>query len=312
MKNVSFSNGDKIPSIGLGTYKILGKKVYPALRTALELGYRHFDCAALYHNEKEIGKVLEDAIKAGEVRRDELFITSKLWGSSLHKEFVVSGLEQTLKELRLDYLDLYLVHWPIPLKPGVNLPKNKDDFFTPAQAPLTDSWKMFEACREKGLTRHIGVSNFNSDRIKEIQSAGLTTPEVNQVELHPFLPQEDLVRFCQESHILVEGYCPLGSPGNRPGAPSLLRDQVIEKIASKHQLSTAKVILSWAVQRDIIVLPKSSNRDRQKDNLESLELDQEDLRRIAGLASYRYEKGIFMTDNGSPYDASYLWEDQLV
>lgn len=301
--------------IGLGTHAIDPDKVYDVIRSAIEVGYRHFDCAASYGNEKQIGQALADALDKGEVEREELWITSKLWGSAMLEDEVVPTLEQTLKDLQLDYVDLYLVHWPIPLKPGVMYPEKKEDFLTQDEAPLIDTWTGMEDCLDEELTRHIGVSNFNIDKIRQLLTEGTLEPELNQVELHPFLPQQTLYDFCRMNDVLLAAYAPLGSPGRsesekRPGEPSLLDEPAIIEIAEKHGCTPAQALLAWSLTRKTAVLPKASSPERLKENLEAadLKLDREDLRKLIVLPKFRFFDGTDFTTHGSPYKLTDIWE----
>ena len=171
MQNLTFANNDQMPILGLGTWKASPGEVGKALREAIRIGYRHIDCAAIYGNEAEIGKALDASMKAGEVTREELWITSKLWNNAHARDQVGEALKKTLHDLGLDYLDLYLIHWPVATKPDVIFPSKYDQFLSLAEVPLTETWAGMEACVQQGLTRHIGVSNFG---IKNIETATTT------------------------------------------------------------------------------------------------------------------------------------------
>ena len=161
MKTFKFSNGDAMPTLGLGTWKSKPGEVYNAIREAIKIGYRHIDCAYIYMNEAEIGQAFSDAFQTGDVKREELWITSKLWNNAHLTSDVRPALEKTLTDLRLDYLDLYLMHWPVALKPGVAFPKSADDFISLEEIPIISTWQEMEKCAQAGMTRHIGVCNLS-------------------------------------------------------------------------------------------------------------------------------------------------------
>tara|TARA_R110002096_G_scaffold205212_1_gene391091 strand:- start:6990 stop:7946 length:957 start_codon:yes stop_codon:yes gene_type:complete len=317
MKYITFKNQDKMPMLGLGTWKSGPGEVYQAVLWALEAGYRHIDCAAIYQNEKEVGDALKEAFDKGIVKREEVWVTSKLWNNAHEIDKVEEGLQKTLADLQLTYLDLYLIHWPISLKSGVTFPKDGNDFLDYKTVPLTDTWKGMEALKEKGLTKHIGVSNFNKAKLSEIIGACQVVPEMNQIEMHPYLPQEGLVSFCKEKGINLTAYSPLGS-ADRPKArqkeddPILMEHKVFKDIAKKHEASVAQVLIAWSLHRGIAVIPKSANKDRIKANLASkdIELDKDDLKAIGEITSrHRYIDGTFFTEvPGSPFKQSDLWE----
>lgn len=269
MKTLEFRNGDKLPMIGLGTWKSKSGEVYQAVLWAIEAGYRHIDCAAIYDNEKEVGKALDYAFKNNWVKREELFITSKLWNSAHRLEDVELALAQTLKDLRLDYLDLYLIHWPVSFKPGVGFAQTREEFYTYSDVPLSQTWQGMEQCLDIGLVRHIGVSNFNISKLKEIIDNNSIIPEMNQVELHPFLQQNKLVGFCKEHGILLTAYSPLGSSDRsasikKADEPSLLNNSTILDIAENKGVSAAQILIAYSLHRNIAVIPKSVNKELHK------------------------------------------------
>jgi len=308
MKTMQFRNGDTIDAIGLGTWKSDPGDVGRAVEAALEAGYRHLDCAAIYGNEAEVGEALARVFARGEIRRQDVHITSKLWNNAHLADDVEPALKKTLSDLKLDYLDLYLIHWPVAFRPGLQgFPESESDFLTPDQAPIDETWKAMLAVRDKGLARHAGVSNFSIRKLDRLIAAGLEAPEMNQVELHPYLQQDDLLAWCRERDILVTAYSPLGS-SDRPDAmkgedePALLENEVIGEIAGKHSATPAQVLIAWAVARETIVIPKSTNPGRIRQNLESAEidLDDADMERIRALdRHYRYIGGnTFRTASG--------------
>jgi alcohol dehydrogenase (NADP+) len=316
MKTIKFRNGDEMPIIGLGTWKSKPGEVYQAVLWALEAGYRHIDCAAIYNNEKEVGNALEKAFKDRLIKREELFITSKLWNSNHRLDDVQAALKRTLKDLKLSYLDLYLIHWPVSFKQGVGFAENREEFYTYSDVPLIQTWEGMEQCKDQGFTRHIGVSNFNIEKLGELIRSGRIVPEMNQIELHPFLPQEKLVNFCRSNGILLTAYSPLGS-GDRadsikkPNEPSLLENPTVIEIASAHKASSAQILIAYSIHRGIAVIPKSVNKERIGQNLEAskIQLSEADMEKLSNIGiSYRYVDGSFFTGPMSPYTLDDLWE----
>jgi len=315
MKHLSFKNGDQIPALGLGTWKSKPGEVRKAVFWAIQAGYRHIDGAAIYQNEKEVGQGIADAIEAGLVKRKDLFVTSKLWNNSHRHEDVHLAIEKSLADLRLDYLDLYLIHWPIAFKPGVGFAQKREDFFTYNDVPLSQTWAAMQELKIKGLAKHIGVSNFNQAKLNEVMKIGGQLPEMNQVEMHPFLPQVDLVDFCTSQGILMTAYSPLGSPDSRnekhESDPKLLVNPVVLEIAEKHGISPGQVLIAWSIARGIAVIPKSTNEGRIKENFEAanVTLNDQDMMELRDIGiSHRFVDGTFFTGTNSPYKLSDLWD----
>ncbi len=317
MRTVRFANGDRMPLLGLGTWKAAPGEVGAAVREAIRLGYRHIDCASVYANEPEVGAAIRAAIAAGEVRREELWITSKLWCNAHGRGNVEPALRRTLAHLQLEWLDLYLVHWPVPIKPGVAFPASAADLLPPESMPLADTWAGMEAVLELGLTRHIGVSNFSSHKLQELLTSAHQRPEVNQVERHPLLQQPQLLADCAAAGVHITAYSPLGS-GDRPAAlkgsdePVLLENPVIGAIAAEHGCSPAQVLIAWQLQGGLSTLPKSVNPQRLRENLAAaeLQLTPADLERIAGLDQHRrLVDGSFWLLEGGPWTLQRLWDE---
>ena len=317
MKYLIFKNNDKMPVLGLGTWKSAKGEVYEVVRKALEIGHRHFDCAFFYGNETEIGQAIADAIKNGEVKREDLWITSKLWNNRHRKEHIQAAFEITLRDLGLDYLDLYLIHWAVALQYDVNYAQKGSDLISLSEIPLSETWQGLINLKQQGLTKHIGVSNFSIKKINQITDETGVIPEVLQVELHPFLQQQKLLDFANKKGIFLTGYCPLGS-SDRPavrileGEPKLFQNPIIQEIANQKGVSVAQIILAWAVSRGTSVIPKSVNPARLKENLEAadLELSTDEMLKMNSLdLHYRYIKGDFWCLEGSDYTLGNLWDE---
>lgn len=315
MKKLTFRNGDTLDILGLGTWKSRPVELYQAIRTAIEIGYRHFDCAFIYMNEETIGKALKDAMADGDVTREELWITSKLWNNSHQKDEVEPALKHTLEQLQLDYLDLYLLHWPHVFKKAFLNASSAEEMLSTADVPHIETWTELERMVETGLARHIGVCNFNKHKLKALMDLATIKPEMNQVELHPLLHQNDLLEFCRENHVHVTAYSPLGSPDRSDGMkasnePNLFQNEVICSLAEKHNCSPAQVMIAWATERGTAVIPKSVNAGRMKQNFESTEvkLSSDDMLAMAKEdTDYRFVKGQFWAHEGTEYSVDWLW-----
>ncbi|CAM9838355.1 unnamed protein product [Choristocarpus tenellus] len=305
------STGAKLPVVGLGTWLATDGAVGPAVKEALRAGYRHIDCASNYFNEHEVGQALAESIQEGVVKREDVFITSKLNNPYHRREHVRPHLLKTLKDLGVDSLDLWLMHWPIAFKhvpfdvdktgEDAYLPGNPDDSGDGANidrgVSIRETWEAMEACYDEGLVKAIGVANFNFGLLYDILSYARVKPAVNQVESHPYLQQNGLLSWQEKEGIVFEGYSPLGSGGFvEDSEPRVLDDPVLKRIGDKHGRSPAAVCIRWAVQRGTVTLPKSVTPSRIVENLASVhewELDEVDMDDIRALdRNYHYLRPI--------------------
>ncbi|CAH1392221.1 unnamed protein product [Nezara viridula] len=268
---VKFNNNLKFPIIGLGTWKSKPDEVYQAVKDAIDIGYRHFDCAYFYLNEKEVGIAINDKIKEGAVKREELFITTKLWNTDHRKELVVPALKRSLELLNLEYVDLYLVHWPMALKEGFGLsPKDENGKTLFGDVSYIDTWKGMEDCVKLGLAKSIGLSNFNHKQIQKIIDIAEIKPVNNQFECHPYFNQSKLIEFCFKHNITVTAFGPLGLPYRplRPGTTTLLEDPILKNVSEKYKKSPAQILIKYQIQRNVVVIPKSVTKSRISSNID--------------------------------------------
>ncbi len=316
MKTYPFPQGE-MPAIGLGTWKMEDGAATPAVKSALESGYRHIDCAPIYLNEADVGAAFTDVFGSGKVNRDDVWVTSKLWCNRHRPDLVAGALKQTLVDLQLDYLDLFMIHWPIVFKPEVHRPEKAEDFVSLDEMPLIDTWRALEDCLDQGLCRNLGVCNFSIKKLKSLLADCRVKPAANQVEAHPFLPQNELFEFCQSNGIQLVGYSPLGS-GDRPERmieaddPNLFEEPAILEIAADRKLTPGQVLLAWAVTRGAAAIPKSANPGRQIENLAagSIELSASEMSAIHQISTHhRYVHGRFWELPGGPYTVENLWDE---
>lgn len=273
MEYALLNNGIEIPMLGLGTYKI-GKtdnEVYNAVRNALDLGYRHIDTATLYQNEAPIGK----AIRESGIPREDIFVTTKLWGDDILRNRINQAFDESMQLLDIGYIDLYLVHWPV-----------KDR--------LVSTWREMEKIYASEKVKAIGVSNHLQHHLDEILDVANVLPMANQVEIHPYVVLDDLVDFCEENAIVCEAWSPLGS-----NKVPLLEEKILREIGEKYGKSSAQVVLRWNVERGVIAVPKSSNKERQAANIDifDFKLTPEEVQLINSLDK-NYRTGIHPDEIG--------------
>lgn len=265
----SKSNPLCVPVIGLGTAAVHndGDTVKAAVIEAIKLGYRHFDSAAQYGSEQALGEAIAEALRVGLIAsRDELFITSKLWCCDNHPHLVLPALQNSLRSLKLDYLDLYLIHWPITAKPGMWEMPYSEESLVPFD--LKSVWAAMEECHKLGLTKSIGVSNFSCKKLENLLSFATIPPSVNQVEMNIAWQQKNLRAYCKAKGIIVTAYSPLGAKGSKWDINQILDNELTKQIAQAHGKTAAQVCLRWLFEQGVTFIPKSYNKERLKENLE--------------------------------------------
>jgi D-xylose reductase len=297
---IKLASGREVASVGLGLWKIDQADTAGVVQSAIDCGYRHFDSACDYGNEIQTGEGLAAAISSGSVNREDLWITSKLWNSYHRSEHVRPALEKSLRDLQLDYLDLYLVHFPIASKFVPIEERYPPGWFTDPDAaeprveadrvPIIETWRAMEDLVGAGLVREIGVCNFGCSLLRDLMNQAEIPPAMLQIEMHPYLTQEKLTRFCQEAGIGVTAFSPLGAQSYfqlnmAEVSESLIEHEAIKAIAAAHNRSPAQVLLRWGVQRGTSVVPKTSNVDRLKENMAifEFELSNDEMASISGL-----------------------------
>ncbi|KAM7213801.1 NADP-dependent oxidoreductase domain containing protein [Rhypophila decipiens] len=309
-KTYTLNNGVRIPAVGFGTFANEGVKgeTYKAVTKALEVGYRHLDCAWYYQNEDEVGDALQDFLsKNPSVKREDIFLCTKVWNHLHEPDEVKWSLQNSLAKLRVDYIDLFLVHWPMaaekdPNSPADNpMPKIGADGKYVIKKALTENpeptWRAMESLVDAGLARSIGVSNWTIQGLKQLLQFARIKPTVNQVEIHPFLPNTELVDFCFKNQIIPSAYSPLGSQNQVPATGETLREnKALNAVAERSGHSLAQLLLAWGLRRGYVVLPKSSTPSRIESNLQIPDLRDEDFKAIEEVARGRHIRFVNMKD----------------
>jgi len=303
---VTLNDGRVMPLVGLGTWKSKPGEVKSAVKAAVTCGYRHIDCAAIYKNEHEVGAALSELFAEGVVTREELWITSKLWNDFHAAADVPTACEKTLKDLQIEYLDLYLIHWPVTGCTG--------DELTPSTA---ETWGAMEALKAAGTAKSIGVSNFSPTKLRAMKAHATVFPAVNQVELHPLLRQDALVAAAAELGTHLTAYSPLGSPDSasmiKHAGASVMESEVVTRVASETGKTAAQVLIRWAWQRGTSVVPKSVTPTRIQANFDVFEWQLSDAQ-IAALSGIEPQErmlhGSFWVKPNGPYKTvAQLWDE---
>lgn len=312
--------GAQIPAVGLGTFgsdRFSGEEIAEAVKGAISIGYRHIDCASVYGNEHLIGQSLKEAMDAG-IKREELWITSKVWNNMHGDGDVLLSCAKSLKDLKLDYLDLYLVHWPFPNfhAPGCTVDSRSPDAKPYIHENFMKTWRQMERLVEMGLVKHIGTSNMTIPKLKLLLRDAKIKPACNEMELHPHFQQPELFKFVVDNGIVPIGFCPIGSP-TRPDRDKTesdtvdIEDPVIRKIAERLNVHPAVVCVKWAVQRGQVPIPFSVRRSEYMSNLQCAVTDpltDEEMKEIAGIdRNCRLIKGqVFLWKDGQTWED--LWD----
>ncbi|XP_058130676.1 prostaglandin F synthase 1-like [Anopheles ziemanni] len=265
---VTLNDGYQMPVLGLGTYKLRGPQCVDAVKTAIDAGYRHIDTAYLYQNEAEVGQAVREKIEDGTIKREDIFITTKLWNTSHEPEKVREAFDTSLAALKLDYVDLYLIHSPL----SSTVDANGETVFT--HVDYVDTWRAMEKLLETGRVRSIGVSNFNSEQLTRVIEHGTIKPVTNQVECHVRLNQKKLIKFCKDRAIVVTAYSPLVRPSATLGLDSgtspasAFDDARVVAVAERYGKTPAQVLLRYLVDIGTVPIPKSGNAERIRQNLD--------------------------------------------
>ncbi len=280
----TLANGNAIPCLGFGTWQSAdGDEAYSAVLSALKNGYRHIDTATAYQNEESVGRAINDFIKSGQAKREELFITTKLWNQDHGYEATKAAIDLSLKKMNLEYLDLYLIHWPNPLK--------FRDCWEEANA---GSWKAMEEAYQAGKLKAIGLSNFCQRHIEALQKTAQIQPMVNQIKICPGQNQKELVEYSKKLGMVVEGYSPLGTG-------KIFSSTEMQKLSQKYNRSIAQICIRWSLQEGCLPLPKSVHEERIIENTKvfDFQLEDSDCQLIAGLT------GLEITENRNPDEAPF-------
>ncbi|WVY90760.1 hypothetical protein V8G54_036274 [Vigna mungo] len=300
------SSQQRVPVVGMGSAPDFTCKTdtKEAIIEAIKQGYRHFDTAAAYGSEQALGEALKEAVQLGLVSRQDLFVTSKLWVTDNHPHLVVSALKKSLRTLQLEYLDLYLIHWPISSQPGkFSFPIEVSDLLP---FDVKGVWEAMEECQKLGLTRAIGVSNFSVKKLENLLSVATIRPVVNQVEMNLAWQQKKLREFCSENGIVITAFSPLRK-GASKGANEVMENEMLKEIAEAHGKTIAQVSLRWLYEQGVTFVPKSYDKGRMNQNLQIFDwkLTKEDLQKISQIYQNRLING------PTKPQLNDLWDDEI-
>lgn len=294
LDNLTLNTGARMPLVGLGTWQSAPGEAGQAVEYALtECNYHHIDCAPIYGNEKEIGAGFKKVFGQAANRREGVFITSKLWNNAHRKDSVRKACERTLGDLQLDYLDLYLMHWGLASSPEELEAMDDDGNLIIDKVPIRETWEAMEELVGAGRVKAIGVANFTAPLLLDLLSYAKVKPAVNQIELHPYFQQTRLVEFFRRLDMVVTAYSPLARPGYEEMSARLVDEKVVRSIADAHGKTPAQVLLRWGIQRNTVVIPKSTHPERIRENIGVFDftLSESDMREIASL-----ERGLRIVD----------------
>jgi alcohol dehydrogenase (NADP+) len=268
------NNGNMMPVVGLGTYKSEPNQVGDAIKYAIqEVGYAHIDGASVYHNEEEIGETYQEVFKT--IKRENVFVTSKLWNTDHNPKDVETACKKTLSDLHLEHLDLYLMHWSVAFaNTGEQEPKGSSGQVLMQDISVRQTWEAMENLVNKGLVKSIGVANFSCVMLHDLLTYAKIMPVNNQIEVHPYNTQTELITYCQSKNIVVTAYSPLGRQGvSTVSGPRLFSDPLILDMAAKYAKTPAQILINWAIQRRTVVIPKSVTPERIKENFQVFDFD---------------------------------------
>ncbi|KAH8712028.1 GCY protein [Phaeosphaeriaceae sp. PMI808] len=279
----TLNTGAQIPAVGFGTWQAKPGEVEHAVETALKAGYRHIDCAAIYRNEVEVG----DGIRQSGIPRSDIFITGKLWNTKHAPKDVEAALDKSLQDLGIEYIDLFLMHWPVAFngKSSKWFPLRENGVFDLVNIDPATTYKAMEKLLSTGKVRAIGVSNFTINRLTDLLSKTDVVPAVNQVEAHPYLQQPELFDFCKSKNILIEAYSPLGN--NQTGEPRTVDDKLVGVLGQRLGMDGGQILATWGIQRGTVVLPKSVTPSRIESNLQVKELPKDAFEELNALEKHK-------------------------
>nr|ACM44064.1 NADPH-dependent codeinone reductase-like protein [Papaver bracteatum] len=312
---ITLSSGIRMPALGMGTVETMEKgteREKLAFLKAIEVGYRHFDTAAAYQTEECLGEAIAEALQLGLIKsREELFITSKLWCTDAHADLVLPALQNSLRNLKLEYLDLYLIHFPVSLKPGKIVSDIPKDQMLPMD--YKSVWVAMEECQTLGFTRAIGVSNFSCKKLQELMATANSPPVVNEVEMSPVFQQKNLRAYCKANNIMITAYSVLGARGAAWGSNAVMDSKVLHEIAVARGKSAAQVSMRWVYQQGACLVVKSFNEERMKENLKIFdwELSAEDMEKISEIPQCRTSSADFLLSPTGPFKTEEeFWDEK--